>query len=326
MSKVFGIDLSTFQAGINLSTAKNEGVNFAMLRAGYTGYGDGVSKAKDNQYETFYNQCKNLGIGVGAYWYSCATTYENGKAEAQYMYENCLKGKEFEYPIAIDVEDSYYQAKAGKRAVTNAIKGFCEYLENKGYYVCIYANTNWFTNYINLGDLTKYDKWVAQWSTNQPTIQGGLWQFGGETNCIRSNKIAGMVCDQDYAFYDYPNIMIEKGLNGFNQNTVQVKTQNNITEETYIVKSGDTLSGIATKYGTTYQELANYNGISNPNLIYVGQVIKIPCKSITYIVKSGDTLSAIATKYGTTYQKIASDNNISNPNLIYVGQKLIINK
>ena len=44
----------------------------------------------------------------------------------------------------------------------------------------------------------------------------------------------------------------------------------------YTVKAGDTLSGIAAKYGTTYQALAEYNGISNPNLIYVGQKIRIP--------------------------------------------------
>lgn len=47
-------------------------------------------------------------------------------------------------------------------------------------------------------------------------------------------------------------------------------------EKTYTVQSGDTLSGIAAKYGTTYQKLASYNGIANPNLIYPGQVIKIP--------------------------------------------------
>ena len=128
MDKVFGIDISTYQGGINLATAKAEGVKFALLRAGFTGYGNGVSKSVDNQFENHYRNAKANGLGVGAYWFSRATTYENGKAEAEYMYNNCLKGKQFEYPIAIDVEDSYYQAKAGKQAVTNAIKGFCEYL------------------------------------------------------------------------------------------------------------------------------------------------------------------------------------------------------
>ena len=98
----------------------------------------------------------------------------------------------------------------------------------------------------------------------------------------------------------------------------------------YIVKSGDTLSAIAKKYNTTYQKIAKDNNISNPNLIYPNQKLKIytsvsqETNETIYIVKSGDTLSAIAKKYNTTYQKIAKDNNISNPNLIYPNQKLVI--
>lgn len=345
MSKIFGIDISKYQKGINLSKAKSEGVEFAILRAGYTGYGNGVSKAKDEEFETHYRNAKNNGLGVGAYWFSRATTYENGKAEAKYMYENCLKGKQFEYPIYIDVEDTYYQSKAGKTAVTNGIKGFCEYLENKGYYVGVYANSSWFKNYIDASIPSKYDCWVANWGTNNPsTPSHGLWQFGGETNKIRTNKIAGYVCDQNYSYKDYPSIMKEYGLNGYlkdkttnttNNTTTPPKvenkpttTQNTTNYITYRVKKGDTLSKIANKYGTTYQKLASYNGISNPNRINVGQVIKIPTsstsKTTTYTVKSGDTLSAIAKKNGTTVNTIVRDNNIKDPNKIYVGQKLII--
>lgn len=340
MEKVFGIDISVYQKGINLAIAKKQGVKFAILRAGYTGYGNGVSKAIDTQFNTHYKNAKANGLGVGAYWYSCATTYANGKAEAEYMYNNCLKGKQFEYPIAIDVEDTYYQAKAGKTAVTNAIKGFCEYLEAKGYYVCVYANSNWFQNYINTSALSKYDKWVASWSKSKPSSPaGGLWQFGGETNLLRSNKIAGMTVDQNYAYYDYPAIMKSKGLNGFGANSsvkpsspASTNSANNSSTTVYTVKSGDTLSGIASKYGTTYQKLASYNNISNPDLIYVGQQIKIPngtsSGSKTYTVKSGDTLSGIASKYGTSWQKIYNDNKSvigSNPNLIKPGQVLKIN-
>lgn len=98
-------------------------------------------------------------------------------------------------------------------------------------------------------------------------------------------------------------------------------------DSSYTVKKGDTLSAIATKYGTTYQKLASYNNISNPNLIRVGQVIKIPGSSITYTVKKGDTLSSIAKKYNTTWQTIYNDNKTtigSNANLIKPGQVLVI--
>lgn len=103
-----------------------------------------------------------------------------------------------------------------------------------------------------------------------------------------------------------------------------------LDEIIYIVRAGDTLSKIAQKFNTTYQKIAKDNNISNPNLIYPNQKLKIytsvlqETNEIIYIVKSGDTLSAIAQKYNTTYQKIAKDNNISNPNLIYPNQKLVI--
>ena len=96
--------------------------------------------------------------------------------------------------------------------------------------------------------------------------------------------------------------------------------------ESYIVVAGDTLSAIATKYNTTYQELAKINNISDPNSIYVGQIIQLKASNNvqTYTVQSGDTLSGIAAKFGTTYQSLASINGIADPNTIYVGQVLKI--
>lgn len=97
---------------------------------------------------------------------------------------------------------------------------------------------------------------------------------------------------------------------------------------TYTVRSGDTLSSIAAKFGTSYQTLASLNGIANPNLIYVGQTLRVngsaSAASVYYTVRSGDNLSAIASRYGTSYQSIASLNSLSNPNLIYAGQTLKI--
>jgi len=95
----------------------------------------------------------------------------------------------------------------------------------------------------------------------------------------------------------------------------------------YTVVRGDTLGGIASKFGTTYQYLAQINGIANPNLIFPGQVLKVNAQavaapSLTYTVVRGDTLSGIAGKFGTSYQALAAINGIANPNLIYTGQVL----
>ena len=95
---------------------------------------------------------------------------------------------------------------------------------------------------------------------------------------------------------------------------------------TYTVKSGDTLSRIAAAHGTTVAKLVEINGIKNPNLIRVGQVLRLPGGAVKYTVVAGDTLSRIAAKYGTTVAKLAADNGIKNPNLIRVGQVITINK
>ncbi len=108
----------------------------------------------------------------------------------------------------------------------------------------------------------------------------------------------------------------------------------NTGEITHIVVAGDTLWAIAKKYlgdGNKYPEIAKYNNIANPNVIFNGQKIRIPNgnpqTTTKYVVKKGDTLSGIAARYGTTWQKLYEKNkNIigSNPNLIIPEQELII--
>ncbi|HEX4865082.1 MAG TPA: LysM peptidoglycan-binding domain-containing protein [Acidimicrobiales bacterium] len=98
----------------------------------------------------------------------------------------------------------------------------------------------------------------------------------------------------------------------------------------YRVLSGDTLSRIAARFGTTVGALASANHITNPNLIFAGQVLSVPSASGgaaspvngSYTVVAGDTLSAIAARFGTTTGVLAAANGISNSNLIFVGQVL----
>ena len=101
----------------------------------------------------------------------------------------------------------------------------------------------------------------------------------------------------------------------------------------HVVQPGENLFRIALRYGLDTNTLARYNGIADPNTIYVGQKIRIPgYGSVTppgsgtggqvYVVQSGDTLASIARKFGTTTNALMSANNLADPNLIYVGQKL----
>lgn len=94
---------------------------------------------------------------------------------------------------------------------------------------------------------------------------------------------------------------------------------------THVVVAGDTLSGIAAQFGTTYQQLAAANGIANPNFLTIGQVITIngsAQQARNYTVRSGDNLSVIAAKFNTSVNALAAANGIANPSLIYPGQVL----
>lgn len=105
-------------------------------------------------------------------------------------------------------------------------------------------------------------------------------------------------------------------------------------ETIHVVERGDTLAKIAARYGVTVQQIADLNGITNPNLIYTGQKLRIPAAGAaptaqpgatrTYTVRAGDTLVSIATKFGVTVQAIQQLNNLPSPDKIYTGQVLKI--
>lgn len=98
----------------------------------------------------------------------------------------------------------------------------------------------------------------------------------------------------------------------------------------YVVQLGDTLNSIARKYGVSWVEIAEANGIVNPNLIYAGQVLKIPTSqpeappSVTHTVQPGETLYRISLQYGVHWLAIAQANQITPPYVIYPGQVLVI--
>ena len=106
-----------------------------------------------------------------------------------------------------------------------------------------------------------------------------------------------------------------------------------ITKRTYTVQSGDTLSEIAVRFGVSVSDLVSWNNISNPDLIYPGEVLRIRGRvnqstsevAQTYTVRSGDTLSEIAERFGVSVSNLVSWNDISNPNLIYLGEVLQVN-
>lgn len=327
MSQKFGIDISVWQGNFDFKKAISEGIEFVIIRGAY-------SLDKDKNFENNYTNAMNNNLNIGVYQYTMAETEEEALKEAKFLEEKVLSKKLFQLPIYIDIEDTV-QKKLGKEKVGKILKVWLDYLESKNYFVGVYSFKSFLESYVSDDIRNKYDIWVADWNT-KCTYNGsfGMWQFGGETNLLRSNKISGLVCDQNYMYIDYPNLIKKSGKNGYRSIDNGNKTENISTQNTnnnlvnYVVKSGDTLGEIGKKFGVNYESIAKLNNISNPSLIYPGQVLKIVSNKVNtevyYTVKSGDTLGEIAKKFGVSYESIAKLNNISNPNLIYIGQVLKI--
>ncbi len=206
-SKVFGIDVSLYQKGFDFERAASEGVKYVIVKAS-------ESTFTDPEFEENYRKAKAAHLGVGAYHYLKADTATDVANAANYLISKCLAGKVFEYPIFVDVEDGTLRRHT-KEEVTSYVKEFCNRLENAGYWAGFYTNLDWYRNVLDGRSLAKrYSFWCAYWGSSCPLDDAQMWQFGGSVNQIRPNTVAGVVCDQDYAFVDYPAKIAAKGLNG----------------------------------------------------------------------------------------------------------------
>lgn len=138
----------------------------------------------------------------------------------------------------------------------------------------------------------------------------------------------------EYGFLDSKKDDVNQLKNNWNkyaEATVQgilnyIGYNNEISDNIYIVKAGDSLYSIAQKYNTTVEELKRINNLDSNQLV-IGQRIKLPTIMETdnnyYIVKVGDTLYSIANKYNMSVNELKSINNLVTDNL-YVGQKLLL--
>lgn len=202
----FGIDVSRHNGErYPLDKAKAEGVEFAILKGG--GHDDGYYK--DKAFENNYKFAKEIGMPVGCYWFSYAMNTKEAIEEAEYFYNQCLKGKQFEMPVYIDIENQR-QLRIGRRALTDVIKAWCDYLEKKGFWVGIYASLSTFYDYMYDEELTKYAHWIAQYY-DRCTYKGnyGMWQFTDQ------QYVAGINTDKNYLYVDYEKAIKDRGLNGF---------------------------------------------------------------------------------------------------------------
>ncbi len=235
LSSKFGIDVSKYQSGgtvggvtqpIDWRRVKAAGTEFAIIRAGYRGYGSAGNLAKDPKFLENITNATAVGIDCGIYFFTQATTEAEAITEARttvkWLEES---GKKITYPIFFDTELSSEGSGNGRAdkltvaARTATAKAFCDEIKRLGYYPAIYASSDWFLHHLDMSKLSDYDVWTAHYRTNITQGPGytknmGIWQY---TSKGRIDGIAENV-DCNVGLVDYPQVIRQ---NGYNKLTAQ---------------------------------------------------------------------------------------------------------
>lgn len=209
-----GIDVSKHNGVVDFAKVKAAGYDFVIIRAGI-----GISTPKDPRFEENYAKAKAAGLNVGAYWFLRSLTPENARKEAK-NFVDILKGKMFEYPVYLDLEDdpnyNYFPLKTGKTNCSAMIQAFCEEVEKSGYFVGFYTSKSVLETLVTDDVKNRFSVWCAQWSA-QCTYKGSysLWQKSG------SGRVNGIIGDVDIneSNEDFPVLMKSLGKNGFPKST-----------------------------------------------------------------------------------------------------------
>lgn len=200
-----GIDISHWNRVNDFNKVKADGIDFAIIKAGGSDKGFYTDRCFDN----YYRLAKLAGLDVGAYYFVGKNFVSalDGLEDAK-RFCRILGGKDFTYPVCLDIETTDPKFKDG---ATSACIAFCEYMEKEGYYVSIYASDiSGFKEKLDIDRLTSYDKWVARYGKKPTYVKKfGIWQ---KSSTGSVNGIDGNV-DLDIAYFDYPSIINKNHLN-----------------------------------------------------------------------------------------------------------------
>ena len=188
-----GIDISKHQGTINkdmLTEAKNSGLSFVFIRASY-GWMDDLNdpndlyEQKDVNFNKNYETAKAVGLKVGAYHFSYATTAKEATAEVQ-TFLKAIDGRPMDMPVVYDIELNDVWDKAGfvptKAVISQNAKIFCDAVRAKGYTPMIYASSSFYNSYIDPNIVGEHQVWVAHYDTSKPSINVNYtyWQYSSE--------------------------------------------------------------------------------------------------------------------------------------------------
>jgi len=293
---VEGMDVSVFQGAIDFGAAKADGIEAVYIRSSY-----GLT-GQDARFRDNYAGAKAAGIPLGFYHYLNAETPERAVAEAD-RFADLIEGLDYQLRPVLDYEVGARLTPAQATAVARA---FLERVEERtGAKPMIYAAAS----YARRLSLAEYPLWVAQWGVSRPQIGETVWERWTGWQYTATGRVDGIQGPVDRDLFCQGAF-----LDGGGEEPDSFP---------YTVRRGDTLTGIARRFGTTVGELVRRNGIADPNRIYAGETLRIPGTAPeTYRVVWGDTLTGIARRFGTTVGELVQLNGIADPNRIYAGETL----
>lgn len=198
------LDVSRWQGSIDWDKVKASGlVSGVMIRVLGS---KGGKPYLDPYFARNYAECARLGLPVGGYYYTCAVTQRQTEEELAAL-KTALRGKTFQLPLAIDVEDPRLRSLAPTKLSALVARAAAQ-LEAWGLYAMVYTYTNFADTALDMAALAAYDLWIADYRGTRPTRRHGMWQY------TSSGKIPGVSgpVDLSHAYKGYAAIIQRKGL------------------------------------------------------------------------------------------------------------------
>lgn len=211
-----GIDISEHNKYVDFNKVKNSGVDFVIIRVGWIGNKN--NHTLDKYFNEYYVNAKNAGLKIGFYVYSYCRSIEAVKSGINWTL-NQLNGKNFDMPLFLDMEDSSI-ISIGKEELTKHCEIFGQEIERHGIKAGIYANLNWFNNYLYVNRLIQYKIWLAQYTSNRfhsAKFKVDLWQY------TSTGKVDGV----------YTNVDINRCLNCKHDEEVNIKEKGGYEMKVY---------------------------------------------------------------------------------------------
>ena len=320
-----GIDVSHWQGYIDYSEVRRSGIEVVYIKSSQG------TNIKDAYFDINYENAKANGLKVGFYHFLTATNTEEAEQEARF-FASVISGKMPDCKLVMVYETFGGVGVQESNEIAQVFLETTKRLTNKD--IIIYSDLSNSQSRFSSELAENYELWLAYYSgeerlreieTRWNNYIGLQYSDRGRINGISGAVDLDRFSEEIFLDETSEVPVIENPTGTINTETI-----------TYTVQRGDTLWAIARRYGTTVGEIAEINNISNPNLIYPGQELRIPTNSTTegeetrgtgdiiYTVQRGDTLSKIAREYNVTVAHIVELNDITNPNLIYPGEKLRI--